>query len=91
MKNIKYFISALMSFLLFMTSCESYLEENPTGNISIANFYSSEDDAIAGLYGVYNSVYSLYGNTAINYGEVNADNATTSPNVSDLFEWDEFT
>ena len=91
MKNIKYFISALMSILLFMTSCESYLEENPAGNISIANFYSSEDDAIAGLYGVYNSVYSLYGNTAINYGEVNADNATISPNVSDLFEWDEFT
>ncbi|SMG39247.1 RagB/SusD family nutrient uptake outer membrane protein [Arenibacter troitsensis] len=91
MKNIKYFISALMSILLFMTSCESYLEENPAGNISIANFYSSEDDAIAGLYGVYNSVYGLYGNTAINYGEVNADNATISPNVSDLFEWDEFT
>ncbi|MCM4173965.1 RagB/SusD family nutrient uptake outer membrane protein [Arenibacter sp. TNZ] len=91
MKNIKYTISILITFALFLTSCESYLEENPAGNISIANFYSSEDDAIAGLYGVYNSVYSLYGNMAINYGEVNADNATVSPNVSDLFEWDEFT
>ncbi|CAM4392002.1 RagB/SusD family nutrient uptake outer membrane protein [Zobellia roscoffensis] len=91
MKNIKYIGSVMMSFALWLTSCESDLEENPAGNISIANFYSSEDDAVTGLYGVYNSVYDLYGNTVINYGEVNADNATVSPNVSDLFEWDEFT
>ncbi|MBU3025251.1 RagB/SusD family nutrient uptake outer membrane protein [Zobellia galactanivorans] len=91
MKNITYLTGLMMSLALCLTSCEGDLEENPAGNISIANFYSSEDDAVAGLYGVYNSVYSLYGNTAINYGEVNADNATVSPNVSDLFEWDEFT
>ncbi|CAZ94977.1 RagB/SusD family nutrient uptake outer membrane protein [Zobellia galactanivorans] len=91
MKNITYLTGLMMSLAVCLTSCEGDLEENPAGNISIANFYSSEDDAVAGLYGVYNAVYSLYGNTAINYGEVNADNATVSPNVSDLFEWDEFT
>src|SRR5680860_401061 len=91
MKTIKYITMVLMSLTFLMISCENVLEENPPSNISISNFYTSGDDALAGLYGAYNSIYSFYGYTDIQYGEVNADNLTISPFVADLFEWDEFT
>lgn len=77
--------------LIIWCGCESVLEENPSSNISLANFYQTESDALAGLFGAYANLYSFYGNTAITYGELNADDLTISPVVSDRFEWDEFT
>ncbi len=84
-------IFKLLLCTLFLGACESVLEENPPSNISLSSFYQSEGDALAGLYGAYSNIYSFYGANALQYGEMNADNATISPIVSDQFAWDEFT
>ncbi|MEQ9286222.1 MAG: RagB/SusD family nutrient uptake outer membrane protein [Cyclobacteriaceae bacterium] len=84
-------IFKLMLCTLILGACESVLEENPPSNISLSSFYQSEGDALAGLYGAYSNIYSFYGGNALQYGEMNADNATISPIVSDQFAWDEFT
>lgn len=93
MKNIfKYSLSLLI--ILFTVSCEKILVEDPPSSISLASFYQSESDALAGLYGAYGMMYSVLGGMSgnvVNYGELNADNLTISPIVSDRFAWDEFT
>ncbi|MCG6190672.1 RagB/SusD family nutrient uptake outer membrane protein [Maribellus maritimus] len=90
MKNI-FKISLIVSFIMLIISCESILDENPPSSISLSSFYQTESDAIAGLYGAYSLVYNVSAGTAINYGELNADNLAISPIVSDAFSWDEFT
>lgn len=85
----KIFKLLLCTFIL--GACENVLEENPPSNISLSSFYQSEGDALAGLYGAYSNIYTFYGSNALQYGEMNADNATISPIVSDQFSWDEFT
>ena len=42
-------------FILSLTGCDKYLEENPQGIFSSATFYKSQDDALVALNGVYNS------------------------------------
>jgi len=90
MKLLKKYSILLAVILLF--ACEDVLNEDPPGNISSTNFYESEEDAIAGLYGAYSNMYGVFspGNVT-NYGEVNADDMTISPIVPDRFEWDSFT
>jgi hypothetical protein len=90
MKLLKQYSILLSVLLLF--ACEDVLEEDPPSNISSSNFYESEEDAIAGLYGAYSSMYGVFspGNVT-NYGEMNADDMTISPIVPDRFEWDSFT
>lgn len=91
MKNIlktKIYMSILA--VLPLQSCEDLLQENPPSNISLANFYTSEEDALVGLYGAYSGLYDLVPQ-APEYGEMIADDMTISPIVPDAFEWDEFT
>jgi hypothetical protein len=91
MKNIlkiKIYIIILVIFPL--QSCNDLLEEDPPSNISLANFYQSEQDALVGLYGAYSNLYGLV-SQAPSYGEMIADDMTISPIVPDAFEWDEFT
>ncbi|HTJ50617.1 MAG TPA: RagB/SusD family nutrient uptake outer membrane protein [Cyclobacteriaceae bacterium] len=42
-------------FILSLTGCNKYLEENPQGTFSSATFYKSQNDALVALNGVYNS------------------------------------
>jgi hypothetical protein len=90
MKNIFKFC-LIIPLLLFTVSCENILVENPPSSISLTNFYHSESDALAGLYGAYNLIYSVSGLNSINYGELNADDLIISPIVSEGFSWDFFT
>lgn len=76
--------------LICFAACEEVLVENPPSNISSTSFYQSEDDALAGLYGAYDNLYDVFSAMTL-YGEINADDLTVSPLVSDSFEWDEFT
>lgn len=64
MKNI-YKIGLLVATLLPI-SCENYLEENPTGQITVDKFYQTEADARAGTDAIYQAFqngvsYSIYG------------------------------
>lgn len=91
MKNILNFkIYIIILVILPLQSCNDLLEEDPPSNISLANFYQSEQDALVGLYGAYTNLYGLV-SQAPNYGEMIADDMAISPIVPDAFEWDEFT
>jgi hypothetical protein len=86
MKNI----FRLLACTLFFSACEGVLVEDPASNISISSFYQSETDALTGLYGAYSNIYTFSSNNDLRWGEMNADNATVSPIVSDRFSIDEF-
>ncbi|WKN45005.1 RagB/SusD family nutrient uptake outer membrane protein [Tunicatimonas pelagia] len=91
MKIIHQYLLLFLSLLLTV-ACDDLLEEDPPSNIGSTNFYETEEDALAGLYGAYNSLYDVYSpDNVINYGEINADDLTISPIVPDRFEWDNFT
>lgn len=54
MKNI-YFILALI--ILVISSCESVLEENPKNFIAPSQYFNSEAEVEAAIYGVYNFLH----------------------------------
>jgi len=56
-KHIKY-ILVLLIIVGINPSCEDLLEENPEGRFVTDNFYSSESDAQAAVYAIYNRLYS---------------------------------
>ena len=58
----------LLLLVIGITSCESFLEENPRDIISPTNFFNSESDARAAVTGVY----AILKNNAI-YGQVGLD------------------
>ncbi len=89
-KTLKIKIYIVILFVFPLKSCNDLLQEDPPSNISLANFYESEEDALVGLYGAYNNLYGLV-SMEPNYGEMIADDMTISPIVPDAFEWDEFT
>ncbi|MBD3631126.1 RagB/SusD family nutrient uptake outer membrane protein [Cyclobacterium sp.] len=90
MKNThKLRIYIIILLIIPLKGCNDLLEEDPPSNISLANFYQSEEDALVGLYGAYSNLYGLVSQEP-NYGEMIADDMTISPIVPDAFEWDEF-
>ena len=91
MKIDKIFKIGVVAFTALFFSCERLLDENPPSNISIVNFYKSETDALAGLFGAYSNIYGFYETNAISYGDVIADDLTISPIVADAFDFDELT
>ena len=48
--------SALAFPCLFCTSCEWFLEEDIESSIPQSSYYSTEEEAVKGLYGAYASV-----------------------------------
>ena len=91
MKNtLKLRIYIIILIIFPLKACDDLLVEDPPSNISLANFYQSEEDVLVGLYGAYSNLYGLV-SQAPNYGEMIADDMTISPIVPDAFEWDEFT
>ena len=60
MKPIKKYIVALSTAFALLTSCSSFLEENPEDRFVIGNFYASESDAKAAVNAIYQQLYSIY-------------------------------
>jgi len=84
----------LLILLLSIVSCEEVLKENPPSALSSKNFYETEEDALAGLYGAYtetNGYWSPLGRIYLLMGDMNADDMKQSPIVTDVIEWDIFT
>ncbi|MEO9510971.1 MAG: RagB/SusD family nutrient uptake outer membrane protein [Flavobacteriaceae bacterium] len=61
MKNIKQ-ILFFIGLAFFSTSCEKILEPEPQGEISLDALFSSEENAITAINGVYNPLPPIYGN-----------------------------
>ncbi len=73
MKTIK--IVALL-FVLFLSSCHNFLDENLQGTFSSATFYKSQSDALVAITGVYSS--TAFVNTMNQlwvFGDVASDDA----------------
>ena len=85
-------LGSFVIILMFFAGCKkSFLVENPPSSISLSSFYKTGNDALVGLYGAYSNIYGASANTAMLYGEMNADDMVISPIVSDDFQWDNFT
>ena len=72
-KNILFL--SLLALGLSLGSCEKFLEEKPADFIAADNFYQNENDAIAGLNGVFNALLpqTYYGRTGWQITELPAD------------------
>ena len=52
MKNIRYIVPAIF-LVVFLTSCDDFLKEDPRGILSPDNFYNSDAEAKAAVNGIY--------------------------------------
>ena len=71
-------LTALMTgLLLFGSSCEEYLEIEPTGSLLADQAFNSKEDIIFGINGCYDALQfsGYYGRTYINVADLAADNA----------------
>lgn len=58
---------------IFLIACDKDTELEPRSEVSQENFWSSEDDAIAGLLGVYAELRNIASDNLIRWGEGRAD------------------
>lgn len=70
-------LNSLILFLaLLCVSCEEFLEEDPKGLITTDKFFKTEDDLIAAVNGIYQSMrYDVYELTPIYVPELISDDA----------------
>jgi len=76
-------------FLLLLSSCKKFLEENPKGLITNTNFYQTDDDAISAVNAVYSSMRSdvvTLGLPGIYLTEMISDDGTMSPTATQVGE-----
>jgi len=75
MKKINYTIIFLGLAILSLSSCiNSLLDKKPISNFSAESFYLTQDQAKAGVYGIYNSLQSTMHTNFSFWGEGRADN-----------------
>jgi len=80
-KIIKVIISV---FLVALSGCSNFLEENLQGKFSSATFFKSQQDAILAINGVYNSASFISTNNALwVFGDVASDDATKGGGAGD--------
>ncbi|MFA5848816.1 MAG: RagB/SusD family nutrient uptake outer membrane protein [Bacteroidales bacterium] len=78
MKKINYNIFILGLALLSLSSCvNSLLDKKPISSFSAESFYKNQDQAKAGVYGIYNSLQSTMHTNFSFWGEGRADNVKT--------------
>ena len=72
MKGIYNLIVICMTF----TSCNDFLNLTPHSEISVDNFYQTEDDFIQAVNGAYEPFRGMYNTTEWRFGEMKSDNTT---------------
>ncbi len=73
----KILIALMTGLLLFGSSCEEYLEIEPTGSLLAEQAFNSKEDVVFGINGCYDALQfsGYYGRTYINVADLAADNA----------------
>ncbi|MDP3452019.1 MAG: RagB/SusD family nutrient uptake outer membrane protein [Bacteroidales bacterium] len=75
MKKINYKIIILGVTLLSLFSCvDSLLDKKPISSFSAESFYRTQDQAKAGVFGIYNGLQSVMHTNFSTWGEGRADN-----------------
>ncbi len=76
------------AFLLGVTSCKKFLEELPKDQLSEAQFWNTNDDAVIGVAGIYDGMQAAYSDKLLLWGDFRADNfastSQSSTTVKDL-------
>ncbi|TKK66023.1 RagB/SusD family nutrient uptake outer membrane protein [Ilyomonas limi] len=60
--NIRTFAVAFLLAVIWLSSCEKFLKEEPKDRVFSANFYKTEEDAIAATNAIYASLGSYFDN-----------------------------
>ncbi len=73
--KIKWFRNAalILSVLVLSVSCEDILDEQPISEISPANFWQNNSDALAGIIGVYDGMQPAYRQNHFLWGDFRSD------------------
>ncbi len=69
----KYIITLLAFAAYLLAGCQDFLEEAPVDRFVGDNFYKSTADAEAGVYGVYQPLYSIYRRNILLLNDLPAD------------------
>jgi len=72
-------------FLLILNSCSSFLEESPTDRLVVDNFYTTADDAQAGVDATYQQLNALYNRLMYMLGELPTDNMKNGLGMPNTF------
>lgn len=76
----KKYILELIIVSFVLTSCEDFLTTELKGEYTSENFYTSAENAVMAVNGIYNS---LYGSTLWVFGDVASDDAVKGGNAGD--------
>lgn len=71
LKNIKYWIFALTGVLFASCDTDDFLNPVPDTAISASGFYKSDDDVLAGIYGIYDALQGVNENTETSNSDFN--------------------
>lgn len=75
-----------MFSVLFLASCDKYLDILPTGTENAENYFNTKEDYEKALIGVYDMLSTTYLSNAI--GEIASDNSVCGgENASDVLDW----
>jgi len=83
MKRI-HIINILLTVVIFLTSCENFLFEDPKAAISSENFFKTQNDALVAINAIYSSITGYYGSNVYYYGDISTDIANNGAGVGGL-------
>jgi len=70
MKKLKYIVLAIVA--AFATSCDDeFLNPLPDTAVAVESFFASDDDILAGIYGIYDALQGTNESTETNIGRAN--------------------
>lgn len=69
MKTYKYFILTLFTSLF--ASCGDFLDPLPDTSVAVESFFQSDDDVLAGIYGIYDALQGTNENTVTSIIQAN--------------------
>ena len=84
----KILISSL--FLLFITSCSDFLQEEPKALYSSGNFLNNEEGLEAGILGVYDELRGFYSVEVLSCNVSGTDEGATKWESSHRYEFDAY-
>ncbi|MFC3198325.1 RagB/SusD family nutrient uptake outer membrane protein [Parapedobacter deserti] len=71
-------LSLCVGFACLVSSCESFLDQQPISDLSSDKFWLTADDAKLGMAGIYSSIQSVFSSNYILWGDARSDNFTFS-------------
>lgn len=84
MKKLKFI---LLSFLIFIFSCDNDLELTPQDSLTPENFYSNSANFNTALVGIYNALQSGGMFDFISFTDAITDNCLVQPRATDFFDF----